>query len=223
MSSSSGSSGSSSGSASTGVSLVVNTASSPATVAGAPPSNGFFVLVDLTLKNTGASTPLSANFVLFSLQTSQALVVSPSPQQPSGQCSPTVSVAVGGQIECQVAFDVPAGQTPTTLLYDDQRGDKASASVPAIQRSHDCETLQGWGTGGNPACGTCLQQALVSQCLNDTNSYNRSCGVDGGACAACAGNPDLCSCEAACDSASCQSLYRAVESCLVSACGGSCP
>jgi hypothetical protein len=223
-SSSSGSSGSSGGQTSSGVSLAVNSASSPSTVGGvAATGNSFLVVVDLTLKNSGASVPLSTNFVLFSLQTNQALVVSASPQQPPGQCSPTVSVATGGQIECQVAFDVPAGQTPTTLLYDDQRGDRASAPVPAIPVSTACETFQRWTSGASLPCAMCIQQAVVSSCVSENDAYNNSCGGDSGACSACASVSNICSCERSCDSASCQSLFATVMSCVVSTCGSTCP
>jgi hypothetical protein len=194
-------------------------------VGGAPPTgNALFVVVDLTLKNTGASVPLSTNFVLFSLQTRQALVITASPQQPPAQCSPTVSVAVGGQIECQVAFQVPAGQTPATLLYDDQRGDKASASVPAIPMSSACETVQGWLNQATQACVVCFSNAEGSTCASAADAYRNTCSTDSSACAACASNPaNLCSCESSCDNSACQALFGAEMSCIASACSGSCP
>jgi hypothetical protein len=120
------------------VSLTVTSATSPATLAGVTPSGGdFFLVVDLMLKNTSSSVPLSTAKALFSLETTQALVLTAAPEQPSSACSGLVSVAVGGQFECGIAFEVPAGQTPATLLYDDMRGHMASAPVPMIVTTPD--------------------------------------------------------------------------------------
>jgi hypothetical protein len=123
-------------------SLTVNSATSPATLAGVAPSGGdFFVVVDLTLKNNGSSVPLSTAMALFSLETTQALVLTPAPEQPSSACSAAVSVALGGQFECEIAFEVPAGQTPATLLYNDMRGHMDSAAVPMIVTTPDAGTF----------------------------------------------------------------------------------
>jgi hypothetical protein len=227
----SGSGSSSGGTATTGVSLAVTSATSPATVGGIAPSAGsFLAVVDLTLKNTGASAPLSTNFVLFSLQTSGSLVISASPAQPSGACSPTVSVASGGQIDCAVAFDVPSGQTPTTLIYDDLRGDKATASVPSIPvASAGCTTVEGWlGKSPSNACFMCLVGAELVEdagpCASAVAAYNASCDTCAHMCSFLSGSAaTMCSCELGCDSASCQALFGTLMSCIDTTCSSSCP
>jgi hypothetical protein len=229
-SSSSSGSGSSSGESTAGVSLTVGSASSPATVGGlSPTTGGFFVVVDLTLKNTGATTPLSTNPVLFSLLTSQALVVSASPAQATGECSASVSVANGGQDACSVAFQVPSGQTATTLVYDDQRGDKATAPVPMIAMpSAACETYVGWlAHGASDACLACVgdnggvPDGGTPPCASAVEVYEATCKSCGTTCTS--SGVDPCTCELGCDSASCQALFDTYVSCVTSACAAMCP
>jgi Domain of unknown function (DUF4352) len=214
-----------------GVVLTVNSASSPSTLNGVSPPGGYdFFLVDLTLKNAGASEPLSTSFILFSLETSQALVISASSNQPSGACSATVSLAPGGQLECQVAFAVPFAQVPTTLRYDDLHGDEGSATVPAVATAGACEAVTGLVSKANPTCTQCVEVALgvvasgtaVAPCASQIAAYRSACIKDGDACSACGTNTDWCSCETSCDSTSCQALYTAEMSCVVEACSQSC-
>lgn len=231
-----GGSGSSSGGTGTsGVSLSVASASSPATVGGlASPSGSFFFVVDLTLKNAGASTPLSTSPVLFSLQTSQALVISAAPAQASGECSATLSVASGGQDACGVAFEVPTGQTPTTLVYDDQRGDKATAPVPTVvMASGACQTYAGWFKGASQACIMCLGGAVgvfdagSAPCQPAADTYRGTCQKCASMCdpllGGGGGSVSPCACELGCDTAQCQTIFQTYVSCMTSTCGGSCP
>jgi len=196
-----------------------------------PGSGNYFAVLDLTLKNTGAPNALSTNFVLFSLATSQSLVISPGAEQPTtGACSATVSVASGGQVQCQIAFAVPNGQTPTTLDYNDARGDTASAPVPSFPvASGACNTVVGWlGSGlSNQPCFNCLESALLggdggpsAACAGAASSYSSACMTCGSMCSQT--SSELCSCEVGCDSASCQALFNTEMSCIQSACSSSC-
>jgi hypothetical protein len=194
-----------------------------------PSSGNAFLVLGLTLQNTGAKVPLSANPVLFSVTTSGSLVVSASVAQPPGECSPTVSVATGGQVQCQIAFEIPMAQMPTTLAYDDQRGDTASAPIPAIvMLSGSCQKVYGWvSSSSSTACLTCLAQAAPSPdagapgpCTPAGTSYDSSCASCSGQCFKAS---DVCTCETGCDSNSCQTLFDSLMSCVYSACSSSCP
>jgi hypothetical protein len=190
------------------------------------PAGTFYLLVDYTLQNVSATTPLSTSFAFLSLETAQALVVAASANEPSGSCSTNVSLAIGGHVECQVAFEVPAGQTPATLKYDDLRGDKASAAVPAVDLppppSGACDTVVGWfGTSPSSTCLSCVQTSQTGACSKSASAYSSACTTCGNTCT---GNPTtMCSCERGCDSTSCQALFDQTMACIASACGASCP
>jgi hypothetical protein len=214
-----------------GVSLTVTSVTSAATVDSFPPAAGTaFVVVDLTLANTGARMPLPTDPLFFSLQTADAIVVSASLEQPPGACSSADSVAGGGHIACEMAFEVPLGQTPATLVYDDHAGDRASASLTGtLSPSAACERYAGWlQTSPTGACAGCLSSTegtlnggSAGGCMSAAHAYGSACGVDAGA--QCLTSNDVCSCEIAADSASCHALFDAFVGCIVSACASSCP
>jgi hypothetical protein len=227
----SGSGGSGSGGIVDGASLQVSSVTSPPTVNGvSAPSGTFYVVVDFTLQNVGAATPLSTTSVLFSVDTSQALVVAASSDQPSGPCGAGISVAPGGHIECQLAFTVPLGQTPTTLAYDDLRGDKATAPLPAVPApSAACDTVASWiSKSPSSTCLTCLENAAgtttgsTGTCTSATSAYSNACKTCGTSCGSTPGT-STCACERGCDSTSCQALYDAAWQCIEQACITSCP
>jgi hypothetical protein len=225
-----GTTSSSGGQGSAGVSLVVDSVSAPASIDGIGPSSGsFFVVVDMTLKNTGASMALPVSGVFFSLETTQNLIISSSPDQASNACSASVSVASGGQNECQIVFEVPTGQTPATLKYDDLRGDTASASIPAVPvPSAACETWIGWitSTSASSACDSCIRanEGSTGPCAAAGQAYHDGCTADGGGAAQCASTLDqVCSCELTADDATCRSLFDAEMRCIVSSCTSTCP
>jgi len=225
-----GSQTSNGGQGSAGVSLQVDSVSSPADIGGLGPSSGtFYLVVDMTLKNTGAAMALPVSSVYFSLQTTQNLVITSSAAQVSNACSSSVSVASGGQNECQIAFEVPAGQTAATLKYDDLRGDTASASVPVIPTpSAACQTWIGWvlNSSSNSACQSCLlssESGDAGPCASAVEAYGASCTADGGGVSQCTSTPDqVCSCELTADSASCHGLFDTLMGCIVSSCMSSC-
>jgi hypothetical protein len=205
------------------VSLRALSASYAYAINGVPPTAGdSFFIVQLSLRNTGApSSPISSNPVLFSLETQQSLVLSPSAAQPTGACDPSISVASGGEVTCNVAFELPNGQTAITLVYDDRLGDKASAPVP--QPASSCPIP----SNPSQACGSCLDQATngtsgtSGACFYQFHDYGISC--NNGAClSTCSGSADFCSCEAGCDTAMCQMLFEQYAACLMSACNAQC-
>jgi hypothetical protein len=184
--------------------------------------NGYVVLV-LTLANQGSLIALSTNPVLFSLRTDRSLVISISPAQGANPCNPAFSVAVGGTITCSLAFEVPNGQTPSDLLYDDLRGNKATASVPppaAVTPPDACKETDAWFQNPSSACSTCLDNVFSSTCKTIATNYDTSCTACSGSCDSAS---DPCACERQCDSTSCQSLFDALNKCTFDACQNVCP
>jgi hypothetical protein len=218
------------GSSSGGVSLSVTSTSEPGMVGGFPASSGtFYLVVDVTLENTGASAPLSTNPILFTLQTNQALDVTSSPAQASGECSDSVSVASGGQDACTVVFEVPAGQTPSIIVYDDL-GARATAPVPVVAApSAACLSFQGDFTGGSQTCLECLDDAEGvidagdAACKGAVDAYRGSCQTCATMCVTPSGIGALCSCELGCDDTQCQMLFQTLVSCLTTTCSAQCP
>jgi hypothetical protein len=113
-----------------GASLAVASVSSPKTVGDFPPDSGdFYAVVELTLRNTGASSPLPTDPGDFTLETADGLLVESSLSEPTGACDSSISVATYGDDTCAIAFEVPIGQTVTKLTYADGCI-TASATVP---------------------------------------------------------------------------------------------
>jgi hypothetical protein len=223
-SSSGTSSGSSDGAVGSGVDLQVHSATTAWAINHAAPSAGtFFALVDFTLQNVGAPTPVSTSAAFLSLDTTHALVVSAATDQPHGSCNTGVSLAAGGQIECQVAFQVPSGATPSMLIYDDRQGDRASAPILWVPPpSNACPTVQGWVVNSaSSTCTSCLGSIQAGDCWSARSAYDAQCTCWMGTCNP--GSPDLCACERACDPGPCQALFDNVMACLEATCAGSCP
>jgi hypothetical protein len=140
------------------VTLVVNNTTTPSTVGGfSPPSGTYLAQLNITLGNVGVSKAISASFQNFTLQTDQSLVLqfSTASDLVGTPCSMSVSVANGGTFTCNLVFEVPTGQTPVTVLYDDAAGDTASAGVPAPQSY--CALFD--SMKASTACADCLNKS----------------------------------------------------------------
>ncbi len=209
---------------SSGVGLSITSATQSAAIESLPASQGdTFDIIELTMKNTGAKVPLSINPVLFSLATDQSLDYMPATAQPSTGCDPSVSVASGGTMQCEIAFEVPIGAKATTLAYDDLQGDTASVPVPTIvTTSSACPEVSGFLGSLSPTCSLCLEMA---------NGVGGACDAQGagykGSCTSCSNQcssnfATLCTCEAGCDTTSCQTLFADYMTCLDSACKVAC-
>jgi hypothetical protein len=232
--SSSGSSSSSGGEASaSGAALTVDAAISPGTVAGMVASPGnVFVQLAITLQNVGAAAPLPTNPALFLLQTAQGMSASASSAQPTDECKPTGRVTMGAPAQCSLAFEIPAGETPTTLQYDDRRGDAASATVPPVPMpTPDCLTVQTW-MSFKPVttCLGCIGDAIglgdsgPGPCVSQARAYDVSCASCAKMCGFGSGVfVDMCSCELGCDMAACQNLWNEEMTCISRSCAPACP
>lgn len=103
------------------------------------------LLVLLKVTNVDAMSPLSLNYPLFTLSTSDALNVSPEPTASAALvkgCPQNTSIKPGGMLECVLAFEVTQ-DTAEELHYQLPSGDTVSAKVPPAPR---CNTLQQKGT-----------------------------------------------------------------------------
>ena len=100
----------------------------------------------------------------------------------------------------------------------------SDAPVPSAA----CTTVAGWQTGKPSAtCLSCISQAEgfieggATPCGAADETYRSSCGACSGSCT---GSPvRLCACERGCDTASCQSLFDGLMSCLATECASYCP
>jgi hypothetical protein len=123
------------GASSSGVSLTVQSAASSDSINGfSSPTGDEYLVLSILLANTDASRALPVTFNDFKLTTGASLVIDASANSDflSPVCDPSTSVALGGTFNCEVAFAIPQGQTGVTLTYDDDLGDEATASVPAV-------------------------------------------------------------------------------------------
>jgi len=209
-----------------GVGFTVTSTTIAATLSNiTPPPGGFFVVVTLALSNNGAKAELSTNPTLFTLDTSQATGVAPSPAVPTNACSATVTVPRGAQVVCELAFELAQGDAPTELVYNDGLGDTVTSGFPLfVGPSVACETVSGWLRGGNSTCTGCVgaaeQEANPPQpqgaCFAQASHYTGTCNTCG------ITTLDLCTFEPSCDSQTCQALFETEQSCLVATCTTSC-
>lgn len=223
-----------------GVALGVSSVSTPLMINNTPPSGGnAFEELDITLQNKSSSTPVSANFALFTLSTDQSLVLNASALSGSvtPACSPTTSVASGGSFTCKLAFEVPTGQKGTILHYDDNKGHKASASVPAPPTGSSSSCQQYMALAGKVAqnpqgpCAQCLMQVEQSggTCASEFSAANTACGSNNSCQNSCNGDAGIgsdpagqCSCYQGCSTSACWSAANTAMQCALNACASSC-
>jgi hypothetical protein len=214
------------------VTLTVNSTSTPSAVGPLVPPNGtYFEELNITLGNAGVSKAISASFQFFTLQTDQALVLqfSTASDAVDTACSTSISVADGGSFTCNLVFEVPTGQKPVTLLYNDTAGDTASADVPAppppLTCAYDsekqnvaCQECIHDSAGGvtqAPACAAAVQEA-TSACSSDADRACFSQSAQTGCEVGFLMPP--CGCISNCISSGCAAAYKAQMDCLYTFC-----
>lgn len=218
------------------VTLSINSTSTPSSLQdGAytinPSSGTYFEELNITFGNAGISKAISASFQFFTLETDQALVLqfSTASDYVDTPCSTSISVADGGSLTCNLMFEVPTGQKPMTLLYDDTAGDTASADVPAppppLTCAYDsekqniaCQECVRDSSGGvtqAPACAA-ADQTEASACSSDADRacFQQSVGTtcDQGFLM------PPCACVSNCVSSACGTAWKALMDCLYTYC-----
>ncbi len=211
--------------------LVVNSTSTPSVIGTFPPPSGTYLEeLNVTLSNVGVSKAIGASFQYYTLETDQSLVLQFSTLSDAVDtpCSMSISVANGGSFTCNLVFEVPTGQNPVTLFYDDTVGDTASADLPPppppLTCDYDTDTKQTCQqcvyavsrgtTGYDPAPCDSLGTAWSSAC-NSTFS-DKSHDGDMNCNAGCSSNTQLfptCACISACSDQQCAAAFKALTDC----------
>ncbi len=205
--------------------LVVNSTSKPSAIAAVSPSAGnVYAQLNVTLGNAGSSAPIGAGYAFYKVETDQSLVfiVSNASSVVASPCSPTTSIAQGGSYTCNLVFEIPTGQTPVTLLYDDNAGDTSSASVPAPAPT-TCDQYDAMNFGA-ASCQACGKTASAGACGNQLLKLNSVCtsSADAMCLQGCA--YFTCACVSACNGVddACVAAVEADDACIYAACGSSC-
>jgi hypothetical protein len=132
-----------------------------------------FLDVSVTLTNSTESSPLPATFSRYSLETTSALVYPPSAASAAlvPSCG-NVAVARGGHLTCRVAFELPADEMPSQIIYTSAMGDLvATAPIPSASPLPCGGPGLRCSNGGECCTGVCDAAAKI-------------CSLIGGACAA---------------------------------------
>lgn len=135
------------------------------------------VHVAVTLQNGAGAAPLSVNPVLFQLQDSAGVLVTGAPESEprwvgGSACDPTVAIAGGATLTCDLQFSPQSAANPTTLLYrtanaitatgEDRRTASAPLTVePCTTCGADC-TYPDVDLRNCGACGTLATGAAVT-------------------------------------------------------------
>jgi hypothetical protein len=209
--------GSHGGTSSGGFSIKVTNAQWQYGIGSARPASGrSFAVITVSINNGSLGHPLLAAAPLFSITTKAAISV-PISSYFAGVDSPcsNLSVAKGGTLACSLAFEVPTGDVPVELDYDDKMGDTATVTIEAVARS--CPA-SGWTNASTSQCVSCSSSASCPQA--------KSCTMSEATCIsnALAGWPSsLCSLTRGCTlSASCAAEIEQYVDCINYECDESC-
>jgi hypothetical protein len=212
-----------------GVQLTVTMATTPSTISSSKPSAGRgFVVLDVTVANASVPTPIPVAITAYKLITAGGLSLTPSGLSSllSKPCPADVSVTAGAQYACEVAFEVPTGDTAATLNYDDLMGHKATATVPApvIMTGTSCEPVVIWGVTGSSTCKACVSTVKQSggPCYSTVGAFTVACGSMACSCSQTTAAA-ACACVESCLGASCWSKYSTAADCVLQNCKTQCP
>jgi hypothetical protein len=91
-----------------------------------------FLVLNLSLQNVSAPSPIAGDPLRYSVMLSTRLVVSASATSAAlpMACRADVSAATGGVLMCAVSFEVGVSDMPQSVTYSDQQGHVATAAVP---------------------------------------------------------------------------------------------
>jgi hypothetical protein len=215
------------------VALSVGSVASPAFLPGYMPAAGrYFLTVDTTLHDVSTPAPIPVGSDNYSLVTKNglALATSGASDLVLTPCASDTSVVPGAQYTCTVVFEVPIGDAPAQLLYDDKHGDSATAPVsymPPAPPSGGCDTFVKLPGTNVEACVQCTQGAACDaewKMLQDELGDGHTCPTFGTDCQSCSmdgSSPGFCGCWDGCLGA-CQPAFEAYYECLVAKCYVAC-
>jgi hypothetical protein len=124
----------------------------------APARGDVFIDMAVSLSNTAEDVPLSAPPSAFALETSDLLLF-PARTQPVdivGGCLPAVEIERGGTLRCRLTFEVPKRTVVQRLVYADDTGRTASASIAAVEPPPSLCTLL-----TDPNCVDCIMRRTL--------------------------------------------------------------
>ncbi len=212
------------GSSSGGFSIAVTMAESQYGIGAlTPPSSRFYAVVTVAVSNTSASAPILAAAPLFSVTTSGAIKVPVSGAVASldSPCT-NLSVGQGGQLSCELAFEIPTGDTPVELDYDDGMGHTAATAVPALTDG-TCSLVTSWKNTTGSACTSCTQEAVAEGTCPNAQACTQTEVVCIAMQVQMSGSAAFCSAAAACSvSTACAAAWQATSDCVVFRCNTNC-
>jgi hypothetical protein len=213
------------------VTLTAGNESSPGTIQSVPPAMGrYFLTLSVTLDNVSVPSAIPAGFAYYALSTSKGLVLMPSAESTavSMPCASDTSLSLGAQYTCTIAFEVPSGDSPTLITYDDKNGHTATAPVsytpPAPGAA--CATLATWNNTASTACQQCIMTKCQSQAATFSGQLSdmKTCPTALTGCMACPMShqaPTYCSCWEGCIGG-CKAAFDALDQCAVDQCSAPC-
>jgi hypothetical protein len=213
------------------VTLSAANEASPGTIQNVPPAMGrYFLTLSVTLDNVSVPSPVPAGFAFYALSTSKGLVLVPSATSGavSMPCASDTSISSGAQYTCTISFEVPSGDSPTLITYDDKMGHTATAPVSFTPPPPGtaCMTLTTWKNTMSTAC----QQCLMTKCMTEESTFSsqlsdgKTCPAAITACNACPmtfSNPSYCTCWEGCIGG-CKASFDALDQCAVDQCATPC-
>jgi len=116
-------------------------------------------------------------------------------------------------------FELPTGQSGTTLAYDDLMGHSASKAVPAATATNACIVVAGFANLYATGCTTCVS----SMCSSQLGDRQQQCSLT--SCSAqCANKTPTagCACFETCDPADCWTATETANECIEQYCAAMC-
>jgi hypothetical protein len=207
--------------------LSVDGVSADPYVSGLVPASGrYFLAVEAALGDVSSRAPAPVAYSYFELVTRKGLALMPAPD-PSmsvdAPCSPGTAVEPGTTYRCTLVFEIPEGDAPAELSYDDVLGDQATASVSYTRpASAACDTFAAYQSTATDACTECI----TTECAREGDAYASEL-IDGTTCPSAPSDCALTGTDTDCTSllrclGGCAPAYDALLKCGVYRCASAC-
>lgn len=161
-----------------GVTLGVGATSTPSAVKYVEAQPGRrLLMLKLTLHNDDVADSVAASFAQFSLETDASLVLRPSTASPLTKvpCAVDTFVALGGSFACEIVFELPLGQRPSRLRYDDGRGHVGNADVPELAAPSACTLTDCWSVARRYQPKDACTDCLATTCAAEGDAASAAC------------------------------------------------